>query len=116
MAKAPPPRKPDQEEGTGRIVIKVDGVEYPLRVDEITAADAGALRQSTGLSVRAVTQAAEVDPDIDIIAALVFLSRRQNGAKSLAYAAVADAISYRSTIETDTLEDDGVEDDLDPQL
>lgn len=112
MAKAPRPRKPEGE-GKNHIIIKVDGKEYGLRFDEIPASEAGVLRKATGASLKSVFEDAGNDPDIDTVAALVWLSRRQNGEKNLPYNVVADAINYLTDIEE--VEGEPAEDESDPQ-
>ena len=80
------------------LAVSVDGTTFTVDPDEITAMDASALRRATGLSVRAVMQAAQDDPDIDIIAALVWLARRRVE-RELPFKAVAEQIGYGSDIQ-----------------
>lgn len=102
MAKAPRPGSTtDQPE----IVVVIDGEKYPFRLSEITARDSGALRSATGMSLRAIMSAAKTDPDIDVIAALVWLSRRQHGEKTLAYDDVAAEIGYDTTFDLEGVAD-----------
>lgn len=90
MAKAPPPGG----KTAGEITIIVDGTKHPVRVDEITARDTGDLRRATGSSLKTVLRSMSNDMDIDTIAALVWLSRRQNGEPHLDYDIVASSINY----------------------
>lgn len=91
MAKAPRPGTTGDKPETTLIL---DGVKYPFRLAEVTARDSGALRKACGISLRAAVAALKDDPDIDIIAALVWLSRRQNGEPNVSYDEVAEAIGY----------------------
>lgn len=98
MAKAPRPGS-QQVSDMPELVIIVDGTKYPFRLQEVTARDTGDLRRATGMSVRAVIVAMAEDPDIDVIAALVFLSKRQNGEPKVVYADVAAEIGYETTLD-----------------
>src|SRR5688572_24611026 len=106
MAKAPPPGG----KTPGEITIIVDGTKHPVRVDEITARDSGDLRRSTGSSLKAVLRSMSGDMDIDTIAALVWLSRRQNGEPLLDYDVVAEAITYGTEVDYTDATDDEDED------
>lgn len=95
------PRRADKQrikETAPDIVVKVDGTDYAVRADEISAVDASLLRRQTGMSVRAVMQAADDDPDIDIVAALVWLARRQAGETGVRFEDVAAEITYGSDV------------------
>ena len=97
------------------VTIKVDGSEYPVWLSELSALDSAALRAETGFSVRAVLAAASDDPDLDVVAAIVWLSRRQAG-DPVSFAEVAAGIGYdaefdtvTSVEESPTLDDDADE-------
>lgn len=94
MAKAP---RPGGDKADTSITVSIDGVEYVCRPSDVTAKMAGQLRKESGMSVRAVMVAAADDPDLDVIAALVWLARRQTGEK-VTWDEVADAITYDSEI------------------
>jgi len=79
------------------IRISVDGQHYTFRPGDVTALDAQALRRATGMSMRGLWDAAQNDPDIDVIASLVWLARRAKE-PSLSYETVAKAIGYDSDI------------------
>ena len=89
-------RKSEQDLG---ISIRVDGTEYTVRHGDLTSLDTMALRRETGLSFMGLMQAFETQPDIDLIAALVWLSRRIDGERMLTYADVAREIGYDVDIE-----------------
>jgi hypothetical protein len=57
------------------------------------------LRRETGFSFRGLMQAAAKDPDVDIIAALVWLARRIDGERLLSYEDVASEIGYDVDVE-----------------
>ncbi len=94
----PPPRTRKQQPQTVLRMI-VDGVTYTLRVDEISALDAAALRRATGSSFAGVMRAAQEDADIDVVAALVWLARRQNGEEHLTFEAVAAELDYSTDLD-----------------
>lgn len=89
------------------ITITVDGVSSVFRPSEVSALHAGELRKATGMSLSGVLTAATADPDLDVLAALVWLARRQAG-EAVTYAEVAGGITYGSKIETD---DDAVDEE-----
>jgi hypothetical protein len=100
MANAPRPgasRRAEAEAMT--ITIKVDGAVYTVRPGEVTANLVGQLRRVTGFSLQGLMAAAGEDPDLDVIAALVWMARRQAG-ENVNYEKVADSISYESDIES----------------
>lgn len=99
MANAPRPgagRRADAD--AVRVGVRVNDVDYVLRPNEITAKQTAALRRETGVSLQALMKQAETDPDIDTIAALVWLARLQTG-ETVAFDDVAAEIGYDSTID-----------------
>lgn len=96
-----PPPRPRQPGTSAALIIRVDDVEYAVRPDEITAMDASTIRRAVGMSFRALMEAAQADPDIDVIAALVWMARRQAGEPNLDYATVAAEIRYDSAFDLD---------------
>lgn len=99
MANAPRPgvgRRADAD--TLTVGVRVDGTDHVLRPNEVTARQAGMLRRETGFSFRRLMVEAENDPDLDVIAAFVWLARLQAG-EDVSYATVADALGYESEIE-----------------
>ena len=93
----PPPRPQPKQDAETVITIVVDGATYALRTNELSALDTQALRRETGQSVRALLQMAQDDPDLDVIAGLVWLARRQAG-DAVAWADVAATISYAAEL------------------
>lgn len=82
------------------IALNVDGTEYRLTFEECTALDAKECRKQTGLSLRDIFGAASGgSPDLDSIAALVWLARVKGGESDLAFDDVAATIDYRTKIE-----------------
>jgi hypothetical protein len=96
MATAP---KPGSTREPRVVLVTVNGETYPFSPDEISAVDAASLRKATGMSLRSVLDSATKDPDIDVVAALLWLSRRQNGEPNLPYDAVAAEVHYTSKFE-----------------
>lgn len=76
------------------VTLKIDGTQYTVRAGDLTALDARALRRELGLSFLGLMGALETDPDIDLIAGLMWLSRRVNGETTLAYDEVASDLDY----------------------
>lgn len=85
--------------------ITIDGESVTVNPRDVTAKQATAVRLATGHSVRAAMQALDSDPDIDLIAALFWLGRMQDGAK-VTFDSVASGISYGSSVEVDVLTED----------
>ena len=81
------------------VVIRVDGVEYVVREGDLTAIDTMALRKETGFSFVDLLLNLGKHPDIDLIAALVWLARRIKGERGIPYDVVASQINYDSDID-----------------
>lgn len=82
------------------ISLSVDGRQYTVVVGDLTSLDAMALRRATGMSIQSLMRTATEDPDIDVIAALVWLARRTTGEKNLRFEDVASEIGYDVDIQT----------------
>lgn len=89
-------RKAEVEQG---VRIKLNGKIYELRVGDLTALDAQAMRKQVGMSFFGVMNTIQEDPDLDLIAGIVWMSRRVNGERTLKYEEVASEISYLTEIE-----------------
>ena len=89
--------------------ISVDGKVYTVRQGDLTSLDTMALRRETGYSFMGLLKAFQADPDIDLIAALVWLSRRIDGEVMLGYGEVAGEIGY--DVEIDVVGEAGEEAD-----
>ena len=84
--------------------IVVDGVSYAVREADLTSLDISALRREVCLSFVGLMGALQGDqPDIDLLAALVWLARRQDGEQMLTYAAVAKEITYDSDFDVERI-------------
>ena len=75
-------RKAGRSKTKGAVIrITVDEKVYVLDIekamDEVSPQDAAQVRKACGISLRALFTAAKDDPDLDTIAALVFLAMRQ---------------------------------------
>ena len=105
MAKAPVPGSYERDAAGNvkpkdpSVTVIVDGTKHTARIGEVTARMASEIRRETGMSSRALFAAAGDDPDLDIVAALVWIARRQNGEPSIAFGDVLDEIGYDSEIE-----------------
>lgn len=83
---------------TPTIVVEVDGKEYRLDRRQMTANDAKDFRAAVGVSLNQVLM--EGSMDVDVVAGIVWLVRRRRD-RTLAYATVAEAITYDSDISID---------------
>jgi hypothetical protein len=61
------------------------------------------LRRETGQSFRGLLKAAREDFDIDLFAALVWLSRRVNGERALSFETVAGELDYDSDYDSEDI-------------
>lgn len=85
------------------LVFTLAGKRHELNLDEITGKDAKAFRESTGSSFRkSVTMFATApdDVDLDTIAGIVWLARRQTG-DQVTYDDVLGDITYTTTFEVE---------------
>lgn len=89
------------------LTISVEGRRYTVRQGDLSSLDTMALRRETGYSFMGLLKAFQTDPDIDLIAALVWLSRRIDGEIVLTYAEVAADIGY--DVEIDVIGEAGPE-------
>jgi hypothetical protein len=94
------------------VTIKVDGETYEFRPGEVTARQVSEVRKETGMSVRAVMEQAQSDPDLDTIGALIYLARCQRG-EDVTVQEVYKGLTYGVDLEleadTDDPEDDSPE-------
>lgn len=81
------------------IAITVDGVRYEVAELDLRAPDIRELRKETGMSFMRLVETFEADPDLDLVAAFLWLARRSNGEPSLRYADVANGMGYSSDFE-----------------
>lgn len=92
--------------------LTVDGRVYTVRAGDLTGMDAAALRREVGMSFMGLMKAMQADPDVDLIAALMWLSRRIEGEKLLSYEEVAQEVGYDVEIDLADAEEPG---DADPE-
>lgn len=93
------------------LTLRVDGVEYTVRQGDLNSLDVAALRRETGMSFRALMGTFAADPDVDLVAAFVWLARRIKGERQLEYAEVAEEIGY--DLDLDVIEE--TEEESDPE-
>lgn len=99
--------------------VHVDDVRYTLHPSRLGPADALACREQIGMSLRKIMEQAQADPDIDVLAAIVWLARRQAGERNLKFAAACEKISYNSKIDVVDEDSDDAPSDAelaDPEL
>ena len=89
------------------VSVKLDGVIHTWEPMESNALDASALRRATGMSVNALMRAAVDDPDIDVIAGIVFMAQRQAGNRAATFDQVATDIGYGTDFELVDSEGEG---------
>jgi hypothetical protein len=80
------------------IVIDSDGVSHTLFPNLLTGQDTRAIREQTGMSLRRLIEYAQDDPDIDVLAALVWIARCQAG-ETVDLAHVAAQINYQTKFD-----------------
>lgn len=84
-------RKSALDEG---VRISVGDSVYEVRIGDINALHSRALREQAGMSFTRLMDLMNTDPDLDVIAAVVWLARRMKGEGSLAYDDVAAEIGF----------------------
>jgi hypothetical protein len=100
MAEAPIPGAGKRAElEQANVSIRMDGEEFTMRMSDLTARDSAALRQATGMSLRYLLTAVGKDPDLDAVAAVVWMARRQRG-DDVTFDEVANEIGYETKFET----------------
>lgn len=80
------------------ISFVVGGARYDVCLDDLTAADAGDFRRAVGIPL--VSAFSDGKADLDVIAGMVWLIRRR-GQRNLAYASVAETITYGNVSQVD---------------
>lgn len=110
-AQAPRPGAARRADADNTVLsIKIDGkVAYSLRPSDLSAKDASALRRETGFSLAGLLGSAMRDPDIDVFAALAWLSRRQAG-DIVSFDEVAEEFTYDRDYEQSDDPDEAIED------
>lgn len=96
----PPARRKSKAanaDGLG-LQITLDGRTYVVREADLTPHDVRALRKETGFSWAGLGRELQRDPDIDLIAALVWMARRLAG-DEVPYESVLDDLGYDSDLE-----------------
>lgn len=100
--------KKREEANDEGVAVIVDGTRYVVREADMTSLDASALRREVGLSWIGLVQALAASPDIDLVAALVWLARRQAGEQMLPFTAVASQINYDTDVDVEVAEPESV--------
>lgn len=80
---------------TRTIVLEVDGVQHTLRSKDLSALDAQDFRAKVGVTLAAALNGPN---DIDVLAGIVWLSRRRTE-RTLTYEQVAASFSYDTEVE-----------------
>lgn len=82
------------------IRIKVFGQQYELKSGRVTALDAQDFRKAVGVPLSAVL-AGDQEVDLDVVAGIVWMARRQRGERGLQYKEVASRLTYDTDFEID---------------
>lgn len=77
-----------------QLSVRVEDDVYTLDLGACTALDASACRRATGMSLQSLLSAAATDPDLDVVAAAIWLARRQDGEPTVSFEEVASELSY----------------------
>lgn len=88
------------------LVFTVDGKRHELNLVEVTGRDAKAFREATGVSLRKAFSSFASDPDdvdLDTIAGILWLARRQAGEK-VSYDDVLGSITYTTDFSAESTE------------
>lgn len=75
----------------------VAGKTYEFHFGEMSARDVSALRQQTGYSGLQLLNMLLAAPDVDVVAAVVWMARRLAGERDLTFDEVADTLMWGST-------------------
>jgi hypothetical protein len=81
------------------IRLVVAGEAYEVRAGDLTALDSRALRQQVGMTFPQVMEGMQSAPDIDLVAALMWLARRIKGERDLTYDDVAADVDYAKALD-----------------
>lgn len=87
-----------RDRGPGAAITR-DGRTFTVYANDLSAMDTRALRQELGMSFVGLLRAAKVDPDIDLLAAIEWMSRRVNGEQQLEYEQVALEWNYNTDFQ-----------------
>lgn len=98
-AKAAAAADAEQESG---VKVTLDGVDYVVRQGDLNGRLTRELRQQTGCSFQKLITELDTDPDIDSVAALVWLARRIEG-EAVTYDEVAEEVGYDADIDVNTV-------------
>lgn len=81
------------------IKLTIDGKDYAVRAGDLTAIDTRELRRQTGYSFNGLLEAFGRDPDLDLIAGIMWLSLRIDGDKEITYDDVAEDLGYGALVD-----------------
>ena len=110
MATAPTPGSVRQRDTAPSFTLVVDGEKHPLWFSEASARDVSELRKSYTrgglMQLQQALSGQNGGMDLDDVAALLWLSRRQNGETTLAFDDVLDSITYDTKFEIELNDED----------
>lgn len=76
------------------VTLSFDDESYTVRAGDLSALDTRELRRQVGYSFNGLLQVFATDPDIDLVAGIVWLAKRIGGDKVTPYEEVAAGIDY----------------------
>jgi hypothetical protein len=91
--------QPDWDKADVTITLGED--TYVVRLGEITPALARSLRDTLGYSARKLVELIGTDPDIDVLAGIVWLARLQRGESKVTYDEVASKLTWVDMSQVD---------------
>ena len=106
----PPPRPAKKSDDSPAIKATIDGTDYVVRPDEVSAQLMGEIRNTCGRTFASVMGDLSADRpedstfDYDTLAILAFVATRQAGDTRTSYASIAKTITYGSTVEVGQVE------------
>lgn len=126
MATAPNPRarasarqraeaKKAEDAGQDAIVLIVNGVRYPIRQSGLSPQDRRVCRKATEFSPTGIIRALREDPDLDVLAAAMWLSLYQRG-ELVTFDKVCEGLDDDVELDIDNQLRDGDEDPDSPEV
>lgn len=97
------------------VTLSFDEESYTVRAGDLSALDTRELRKQVGYSFNGLLQAFATDPDIDLVAGIVWLAKRIAGDKVTPYEEVAAGIDYSVFDSLDVVDPNAEQVDGDPE-
>lgn len=88
------------------VSVVIDGETYSARFADVDPLTAAECRKVLGFSVRQLFQYCAEDPDLDVVAGLIWIARRQRGEKKVTYAECSEGLSWLSDFDVVPISDE----------